>query len=524
MLAGATSPTLIHATPSQQNDSVTSKPAAWEITFDESPTQVIPTGQTGATSLVPSQRGKALLTEVPTTGTAHLRYALPAEKLRGANVSWSAMVKADNVTTPPAIYNGVKVMLHTRGESGDQWLQENSVWGSFDWKQVFHTARLADDLTTAELILGLENTTGRAWFDDVRITIERPARQRPAVPHAGMVYKGHRLPRLRGTMVGMNMRKDDLRTLGRDWNANLVRWQFTWKGFPASPADTATVAEYDAWLESELIRLDKALPLCEKYGLMVVVDVHTSPGGRDAQNVCRLFHENQWQDYFVSMWKKIAQRYRGKKIIWGYDLVNEPVEGSVPPGLMNWNQLAAVTAKRVYEIDPDHAIIVEPAPWGGAEAIDNLDIIPLPNIVYSVHMYIPHAFTHQGVNGTKMGFTYPGIINGTHWDKHRLRKILQKVRDFQIDYGVHIFLGEFSAIRWAPGDSAALYLRDLIEIFEEFGWDWAYHAYREWNGWSVEHSADPEDNSPASTPTERQTLLMKYFAKNQKPDLSLRPQ
>lgn len=43
----------------------------------------------------------------------------------------------------------------------------------------------------------------------------------------------------------------------------------------------------------------------------------------------------------------------------------------------------------------------------------------------------------------------------------------------------------------APG--AENYLRDAICLFEEYGWDWSYHAFREWAGWSVEHEADDPD-------------------------------
>ena len=47
-----------------------------------------------------------------------------------------------------------------------------------------------------------------------------------------------------------------------------------------------------------------------------------------------------------------------------------------------------------------------------------------------------------------------------------------------------IYAGEFSAVSWAEG--ADRYLADLISLFEEYGWDWSYHAFREWPGWDVE--------------------------------------
>jgi hypothetical protein len=132
-------------------------------------------------------------------------------------------------------------------------------------------------------------------------------------------------------------------------------------------------------------------------------------------------------------------------------------------------------------------------------------------------MYIPHHFTHQGVYDNPAGLSYPGVIDGKPWDKERLRKALQPARDFAWDYGVHMYVGEFSAIRWAPGESAHAYLKDVIDILEENGWDWAYHAFREWDGWSVEHGPDPKDHARAKEPTSRQKLLGGWFAKNGKP-------
>jgi hypothetical protein len=45
-------------------------------------------------------------------------------------------------------------------------------------------------------------------------------------------------------------------------------------------------------------------------------------------------------------------------------------------------------------------------------------------------------------------------------------------------------VGEFSCILWSKG--ADKWIRDCIEIFEEYGWSWCYHAYREWQAWDVE--------------------------------------
>ena len=57
----------------------------------------------------------------------------------------------------------------------------------------------------------------------------------------------------------------------------------------------------------------------------------------------------------------------------------------------------------------------------------------------------------------------------------------------------------------------------VIDLFEEQGWDWAYHAFREWDGWSVEHGPDPKDHTPSRAPTDREKLLRSWYGKNRRP-------
>ena len=112
---------------------------------------------------------------------------------------------------------------------------------------------------------------------------------------------------------------------------------------------------------------------------------------------------------------------------------------------------------------------------------------------------------------------YPGTIGGKHWDKARIEPALKPVFEFQKTFNVHIHVGEFSAIRWVPDNSADRYLRDCVDIFEAHDWDWTYHAFREGDGWSVEHGEDRENRERSQNPTDRQSLMMDWISKNQKP-------
>lgn len=363
----------------------------------------------------------------------------------------------------------------------------------------------------------LDATPGdRAGTGTVRVTVRKGA---PVylVETSGEVYHGHVLPRLRGAMISPSVTADDLRVLGKQWGANHIRWQLCWDGFPHSRADRVSLDEYDAWLEKSLAHLDELLPVCRGCGLRVLIDLHTSPGGRDKASACRLFQDKHLQEHFLELWKQMARRYRGNTTVWGYDLLNEPVEGTVAEGLHDWHALAEETAQAVRAIDPEHAIIVEPAKWGNPEGLKSFAPLKVSGVVYSVHMYLPHKFTHQGVGNSTTNLSYPGELDGRRIDKESLRAALRPAVEYQRAHHVAMYIGEFSAIRWAPGSSACNYLRDVIDLFEEQGWDWAYHAFREWDGWSVEHGSDKNDHARSKTPTDREQLLRSWFAKNQKP-------
>jgi endoglucanase len=479
-------------------------------------------GWSGAGKLEAGRQGGGVLgVQVAETATSTVSIPLPAESMRGYLVRGSAWVRGERVGSPPNPWNGIKCMLAIETPDRKLWPQAEIGTGTFDWRRVAFTVRVPTNAQSAKLVLGLENVTGKVWFDDVKITVAKAPILRLAPPVAGTaVYTGREVPRLRGAMISPDIDATGLRVLGRDWGANLIRWQLIRHGRVGQPVSDD---DYDVWLDGELKKLDAALSHCRENGLHVVVDLHSPPGGKATSGGYvgsddRLFTDPECQKKLVHVWERIAARYRGVQPIWGYDLVNEPVEDFIEDGCDDWQALAERVARAIRAIDPVRTIIVEPSAWGGPGGMADLVPLPVSNVVYSAHMYLPHAFTHQGVHSAGPSYRYPGVIEGKHWDQSQLEAALQPVIDFQRAYGVHIYIGEFSAIRWAPDGSAARYLSDVIELFEKYGWDWSYHAFREWSGWSVEHSDDRSDDQPTVQPTERLRILQRGLARNRRFD------
>jgi len=329
-----------------------------------------------------------------------------------------------------------------------------------------------------------------------------------------IVVGADNVTRLRGTMIYPLLGEQDFRILA-SWNANHIRWQLRWGGFPHGPADTSNVTEYETWLEAMLEYVDSLIPVCRELGIKILLDLHTPPGGRDQNEKWPLFYNKQFQDAFLAVWEKMANRYKNETQIMGYDLVNEPDDRDLAPGLMSWRDLAIAAIQRIRPIDSQHPIFVEASPVSGPTTLPNFEPLPFDNIIYSFHMYEPYQFIYQNVYHNETPIYYPGIIAGKMWNKEQLRALLQPNVDWQQAHNVSIHIGEFSAIRWAPGNSTCNYLNDVIELFEEYGWNWDYHAFREWQGWDVEMIGDKDHPQYSPVPTDRQLLLMEWFKKNE---------
>jgi hypothetical protein len=213
------------------------------------------------------------------------------------------------------------------------------------------------------------------------------------------------------------------------------------------------------------------------------------------------------------MWREIALHYRGRTSIVGYDLMCEPhpdQEAKQPLG--DWNALAKKITTAIREVDQETPILVNSIGWAYPQQFDVLQPTGDPRTVYTVHFYDPHYYTHQkpGDKVSYPGFRVPGKQE-VAWDKATLETMLAPVRTFQEKHHVPIFVGEFGCARFAPG--VENWMSDQIDLYEQYGWSWAYWAFREWDVMNIERTADPADKvNHTDTPILR--LFKTYFAKD----------
>ncbi|MGN0833175.1 MAG: glycoside hydrolase family 5 protein, partial [Kiritimatiellia bacterium] len=432
--------------------------------------------------------GSRLTVEIPQAkygATAMATTTIPAERFKGRQgFSCSVEAEAQDVAKPLKPYLGIKSQVHWRDSrtGRESWANTKPASGSFQrtaLKTFVVFAGAEPDFV--ELQLGLQATSGRIVFDldtlklsdEVGFTARNPDRtvNYPECVANDCHRHGVMLPAAEPT-------EDDFRTL-KEWGTNLVRYQMVrnWH----KRLDNRDLGEFNAWLDGKLDVLEKTvLPLGRKYGQKIVVDLHVPPGGRLENGEMAMFYDRRYADAFVTCWERIAARFRGNAdVIYGYDLINEPEQNE--PSACDYWELQRRAASAVRAIDPDTTIIVEANGWDAPDAFAYLGALDLDNVIYQVHMYMPFDYTHQRVGGSNLTpRAYPDRAAGL--DLGRLRQYLQPVRDFERRHRAKIYVGEFSAVAWAAG--ADRYVADCIAIFNEYGWDWTYHAFREWPGWS----------------------------------------
>lgn len=230
--------------------------------------------------------------------------------------------------------------------------------------------------------------------------------------------------------------------------------------------------------------LDFALEMCEKYDLYAILDLHGAVGsqnqdfhsGDDSQFA--LFGNEENRRMTVELWKTIAERYKDRKVIAGYDLLNEPRRASGKYGGKVTTDFYDELYRAVREVDKNHMIFIEyfTFPIHGRR-LKNYD---WENVCVEYHIY-----------------------NNTPLPQKACLMFYNALHNF-MGAEAPVFIGEWNA--WGSEKDWL----DSMDYFEARGWSyasWAYktnsYSYRDMEGahtnWGLfELDAEPVDLSSAT--------------------------
>lgn len=156
--------------------------------------------------------------------------------------------------------------------------------------------------------------------------------------------------------------------------------------------------------------IDRLIDYCRSHGIYILLDMHAAPGYQNPGDHSDNMNSNAnqprdsvkfWDGDNVriasQVWRHIANRYKNEPMIWGYDLINEPV---LPPG-REYELLRSMITMRnaIREVDNNHIIVAEGGWWGShMEVLDWTNPTTRAatgvtarwdnNLVYETHHYV----------------------------------------------------------------------------------------------------------------------------------------
>lgn len=77
--------------------------------------------------------------------------------------------------------------------------------------------------------------------------------------------------------------------------------------------------------------LDQAFDWAEKYGLKILIDLHTAPGCQNGFDngglcgVCKWHQDPAGVEFTIQVLEKLTRRYKDRGSLWGIELLNEPI-------------------------------------------------------------------------------------------------------------------------------------------------------------------------------------------------------
>jgi endoglucanase len=168
----------------------------------------------------------------------------------------------------------------------------------------------------------------------------------------------------------------------------------------------------------------------------------------------------------------LVDTFKTEESLYGYDILNEPVTDTDDILLDFYENII----NRISKIDIDHKIFFEGSCW--SQRIEFLDNFfkknHYKNVHVSIHNYAPINFTYNFVRN----YYYPGIIDGENWNIDKIYEYLRPYKDFKDRNKIDLLVGEFGINPRNNAFGEIDFLRDLLKVYEDYGFDWTYWTYK----------------------------------------------
>ena len=263
---------------------------------------------------------------------------------------------------------------------------------------------------------------------------------------------------------------------------NLVRLRVSFRKYQ----ELNKVSKEESW-KNNLEWSTKIISFCAKNNISVLISHSDFPLDAEEKNEnhTRAFWKNpKALSQSLTDIERITKSFDTIKGVIAFEYFSEPVISDNNQALKpsTWDSHYKKILSTFRTISSKY-LLYTPGPWADPKGYLKMGK-PFNDskIIYNFHFYQPQNYTHQGTKKEEI-YSYPGQIGKRYWDKNQLEKEVNKVYNWSSKNKVkYVFVGEFSAVRWAEGKDQ--YLKDLIEILEKKKFSWAYFSLNGWNGWN----------------------------------------
>jgi len=229
--------------------------------------------------------------------------------------------------------------------------------------------------------------------------------------------------------------------------------------------------------EEGLARLDRVVSLLASHGIRSILDLHALPGRQNQHwhsdnptHVAEFWTHRHFQDRVVHLWEALADRYRDRPEIAGFNPINEPSDptGTVLPAFYERLERA------IRAIDPRHVLFLDGNRYSTDFSFLDDRPEPMENTVYTAHDY--------ALPGITSATSYPGVTRGEYFDRSVVEQTFLRRTEYMRRTGTPIWIGEFGPVYTADraqDEWRLQLLRDQLEIYRDHGASWALWTYKD---------------------------------------------
>ncbi len=231
----------------------------------------------------------------------------------------------------------------------------------------------------------------------------------------------------------------DIRHL-KEFGFNSIRLPFNARAFLKEEPEII-------WDEEVFAMLDDLLDACEKYGIYAVLDMHAAYAGQSTvgcddgvDNQPHLFTDEEGRERTILVWKKLAERYKDRNCVAGYEILNEPLalpftDPLIPELLSFYDEVI----REIRSIDPDHVIFLQGNRFAKVSDLFDHDMDPYSHnwvLVFHIYENLPDMRILGYILAERERLDVPVWVGETGGSMHWTTVLYEMLEEYGIGFNV----------------------------------------------------------------------------------------